>query len=46
MTTPAQKAAVVEYQKQTAAKSDMDRTDLNKDKTGVFTGAYAVNPVN
>lgn len=46
VTTPSQKAAVQNYQKQTSAKSDLDRTDLNKDKTGVFTGAYAINPVN
>ena len=38
VTTPSQKAAVQNYQKQTSAKSDLDRTDLNKDKTGVFTG--------
>ena len=44
--TPEQKAAVEEYKKMTAAKSDLERTDLNKDKTGVFSGAYAVNPVN
>lgn len=29
-----------------ASKSDLERTELNKDKTGVFTGAYAINPVN
>ncbi len=46
VTTPAQKAAVEAYQKQTRLKSDLERTDLAKDKTGVFTGAYAVNPVN
>ena len=34
------------YQKECAGKSDLERTDLNKNKTGVFTGAYAVNPVN
>lgn len=38
--------AVKAYQKFSAAKSDMERTDLNKDKTGVFTGAFAINPVN
>jgi leucyl-tRNA synthetase len=37
---------VKEYQKQTALKSDLDRTDLNKSKTGAFIGAYAINPVN
>lgn len=36
--------AVKNYQKITAGKSDLDRTDLNKEKTGVFTGAYALNP--
>ena len=46
VTTPAQKAAVEAYQKQARLKSDLERTDLAKDKTGVFTGAYAVNPVN
>jgi leucyl-tRNA synthetase len=43
---PAQRAAVEEYCRQAASKSDMDRTDLAKEKTGVFTGSYAVNPVN
>ncbi len=38
--------AVAEYRKACAAKSDLERTDLAKDKSGVFTGAYAVNPVN
>lgn len=46
ITTPEQKAAVDEYKKICATKSDLQRTDLNKDKTGVFTGAYAINPVN
>lgn len=46
ITTPESKAAVEEYKKAVATKSDLERTDLNKDKTGVFTGAYAVNPVN
>lgn len=44
--TPAQSKAVQEYQKTSASKSDLDRTDLNKTKSGVFTGAFAVNPVN
>jgi leucyl-tRNA synthetase len=44
--TPTQKHEVKEYQKIAAAKSDMDRTDLNREKTGVFTGANAINPVN
>ena len=38
--------AVVAYCRACATKSDLERGDLNKDKTGVFTGAYAVNPVN
>lgn len=46
ITTPEQKAAVKEYQAETSRKSDLDRTDLNTEKTGVFTGAYAINPVN
>ncbi|MEI6177979.1 MAG: leucine--tRNA ligase, partial [Verrucomicrobiota bacterium] len=46
ITTAEQKKAVEAYQKSIASKSDMDRGDLNKDKSGVFTGAYAVNPVN
>ena len=46
ITTPDQKAAVKTYREAAARKSDMDRTDLSKDKTGQFTGAYAVNPVN
>ncbi|KAF0506100.1 leucine--tRNA ligase [Pediococcus pentosaceus] len=46
ITTPESKAAVEEYKKAVATKSDLERTDLNKDKTGIFTGAYAVNPVN
>lgn len=44
--TPEQREAVKAYQDQAARKSDLERTDLAKDKTGVFTGAYAVNPVN
>jgi leucyl-tRNA synthetase len=46
ITTPEQKQQVHRYQKEVAAKSDLQRTDLIKDKTGVWTGAYAVNPVN
>ena len=46
ITTPEQRSAVEEYQRNAALKSDLERTDLNKDKTGAFTGAYAVNPVN
>lgn len=46
ITTPAQRAAVRAYQEAAARKSDMDRTELATEKTGVFTGAHAVNPVN
>jgi len=46
ITTPGQKAAVEAYVEAAARKSDLERTDLAKDKTGVFTGAYAINPVN
>ena len=46
ITTPEQRAAVEEYQKKVASKSDLERTDLAKEKTGVFTGAFATNPVN
>ena len=44
--TEVQRAAVEEYLDIVKRKSDLERTDLNKDKTGVFTGAYAINPVN
>lgn len=46
LTTPEQKAAVAEYRKKAAAKSDLERTDLAKDKSGVFSGSYAINPIN
>ena len=46
VTTAAQAAAVAEYQSRTRGKSDLERTDLNKEKTGAFTGGFAVNPVN
>ncbi|BAX67849.1 leucine--tRNA ligase [Latilactobacillus sakei] len=46
ITTPEQKAAVDAYLKEIEHKSDLERTDLAKDKTGAFTGAYAINPVN
>jgi leucyl-tRNA synthetase len=46
ITTEEHKAEVEAYKKECASKSDLQRTDLNKDKTGVFTGAYAMNPVN
>ena len=46
ITTKEQKDEIEEYKKVCATKSDLERTELNKDKTGVFTGAYAINPVN
>ncbi len=46
ITTAEQKQAVQAYVERAAMKSDLERTDLAKDKTGVFTGAYAINPVN
>ncbi|MCE1195030.1 leucine--tRNA ligase [bacterium] len=46
ITTLEQKAAVAAYVEAAARKSDLERTDLAKEKTGVFTGAYAINPVN
>ncbi len=46
ITTSAQRQAVEDYQRAAASKSDLERTDLAKTKTGVFTGAYAINPVN
>ncbi len=46
VTTLEHKEAVTAYRQQAATKSDLDRTDLSKEKTGQFTGAYAINPVN
>ncbi len=46
ITTDEHKAAIEAYKETTLKKSDLDRTDLAKDKTGQFTGAYAINPVN
>ncbi len=46
VTTDAQRAAVNAYREAAAKKSELDRTNLAKEKTGVFTGAYAINPVN
>ena len=46
ITTDEQKAAVEKYKQEAASKSDLERTELNKEKTGVFTGSYAINPVN
>lgn len=46
LTTPEHKAEVEAYCEKAASKSDLDRTELAKEKTGVFTGSYAINPVN
>jgi len=46
LTTPEQRQAVQTYKAEVAKKSDLERTELAKDKTGVFTGAFAINPVN
>ena len=46
ITSSEKKAEVAEYKKNCAAKSDLERTELNKEKTGVFLGSYAINPVN
>lgn len=46
ISTEAQRTEVEAYVQSCAAKSDMERGEMNKDKTGVFTGAYAINPVN
>jgi leucyl-tRNA synthetase len=46
ITTPEQRASVQAYKEAAARKSDLERTELAKTKTGVFTGAYALNPMN
>jgi leucyl-tRNA synthetase len=46
LTTPENKLAVEAYKKQAARQSDIEREAADKEKTGVFTGAYAINPVN
>lgn len=46
ITTSPQKPAITEYLKTTLAKSDIERQETNRDKTGIFTGNYAINPVN
>jgi len=46
ITLPEQRAAVAAYKAEVAKKSDLERTELARDKSGVFTGAFAVNPVN
>jgi leucyl-tRNA synthetase len=46
ITTPEHAAAVEAYRKVVGSKSDLERTELAKEKSGVFTGAYAINPVN
>lgn len=46
ITTDKQQQVVEAYREETARKSDLERTELNKEKTGVFTGAHAINPAN
>ena len=46
LVTDEQKETVEEYLKLVESKSDLERTELNKDKTGVFIGRYAINPIN
>ncbi|MBN8564165.1 MAG: leucine--tRNA ligase [Leptolyngbya sp. UWPOB_LEPTO1] len=46
LTTPEQSKAIKQYQEAAAAKSDLDRTAEGQEKTGVWTGSYAINPVN
>jgi leucyl-tRNA synthetase len=46
ITTENQRKAVDAYTRESSLKSDLERTELSKDKSGVFTGAYAINPVN
>lgn len=46
LTTDEQRSAVEAYRRQASMKSDLDRTDLAKDKSGVFTGGHAINPIN
>ena len=46
ITTKDCKDAIEKYKEMAAAKSDLERTELNKEKTGCFTGSYAINPVN
>ena len=46
ITTDGQRPAIESYIEKASHKSDLERTELNKEKTGVFTGAYAINPVN
>ena len=46
ITAPEHRQSIADYRKMVAAKSDLERTDLAKDKTGAFTGGFAINPVN
>ncbi|MDX2081756.1 MAG: leucine--tRNA ligase [Terrimicrobiaceae bacterium] len=46
LTKDSQRTAVEDYRSRVASKSDLERTDLAKEKTGVFTGSFAINPVN
>ena len=46
LTTPEHKEEVAQYKEEASRRSDLERTDLNKEKTGVFTGSYVINQVN
>ena len=46
LTTPEHKEEVAQYKEEASRRSDLERTDLNKEKTGVFTGSYVINPVH
>ncbi len=46
ITTPEQKSEISDYKQACASKSELERTELNKEKTGAFTGTYAINPAN
>ena len=46
LSSPEQSAAVAEYVTAASRKSDLERTELQKEKSGVFTGSFAINPVN
>lgn len=46
LTAPEEKSKVIDYVKATEAKSEIERQDTDREKTGVFTGSYAINPIN
>ena len=46
ITTDSQKDNILSYVKEISKKNELQRTDLNKDKSGIFTGSYAINPIN